>query len=754
MCPIPAAPKGAPRSEPARPLNPEYHRRLRKRLRENPAALEYLRGLGLLGETIDHFRLGLSLPYASKKHGAVQSDALVYPVVSLDGVFSGKYGYLNVPGVTKGPEGDRWWAHGPARACYAEPLADQSRLFVCEGADDLWLVWQSLRGSRLDGDLFIASTTHGAALPGEWEAGEFWRRWETVYCGYGRGEINEAKASKLAEVCGGNVRRVLPPTAQGPNWPSFWRAADGPEEFARTLDEAPPVLPGIPGGAGAGFGYLPYEPIDVNGAYHGGHLYHTARVVRRGVEITVGDVRDVERLETVVIRSDRTAHTAVIAQAPRGTAQRDRVLRLTDGTLLDRPPRPNRFGTWSWVAIKGYLDGSFGSRPLGEILRDVLGHLKAAALLSSEGDYALLTLTVPVTYAQAIFDRVPVIHVRGERGSGKSRFARAVAAVCANAYVVGREGVESAARSVDESRGLTVVDDLGAKRWRGGEGAEFIRALLSGCRGGVEPGGWSAREPPSLHPLSLYGVKLFVGGELPAGTSRGAALGVRTRRVPSRAGEDSHEHEQARTADVRRLRDELHAWTFGHAALIESTYRKLYPGAVDQRALVMAPLRVMAALAGDEDLIKDLGAAFGRQSRLALVAADPRATIRRALENIARQGYASVSVTHVALEARRLLAEEVGATSLEEPPEWTLPERIGRALRDLELIGPEGAGRVRLRGASLRVHRIGAGIIEGVGANLHQVVPPGVRSPADFCGKCEGCAYRTLGCPMADLIEG
>jgi len=39
-------------------------------------------------------------------------------------------------------------------------------------------------------------------------------------------------------------------------------------------------------------------------------------------------VRDVERRETVVVRSDRTVHSAVVTAAPKGTRDKDRVMRV------------------------------------------------------------------------------------------------------------------------------------------------------------------------------------------------------------------------------------------------------------------------------------------------------------------------------------------------------------------------------------------------------------------------------------------
>ncbi|HWS86443.1 MAG TPA: hypothetical protein VN282_05750 [Pyrinomonadaceae bacterium] len=204
--------------------------------------------------------------------------------------------------------------------------------------------------------------------------------------------------------------------------------------------------------------------------------------MRREVELTKNDfdeevVAVFEELETVVIRSDRTVHTAVWSRSRKGTKQQNQVLRLSDGTLISDEPRANKYGTWSWGSVNAYLQGKSRARPLGEMLREVEEYLRSSVWLPYDEDYALLALTVPVTYAQAVFDAVPLIFLNGPAGSGKSQTGRAMARVSANAYVCGQSSAASIARFIDESRGFVVLDDLEAVGNKGGEFSELVQAL-------------------------------------------------------------------------------------------------------------------------------------------------------------------------------------------------------------------------------------------------------------------------------------
>lgn len=748
-----------------RPLNPDFHAKLRRRLKENVAALRYLEGRGLLPETLDHFGLALSSPYARRKTGEEQSDALVYPLRGRDGRFYNKYGYYNIPSVTKNPVDANGWMSGEVRAYYATTAEGHGSLFVCEGAKDVWRHWQALQGDPVGEDLLLVTSTHGSAFPAEWKESSYWTRWETVYFGYDGDEAGDLVARKLAEIIGREARRVSVPAKYGKDWTDFWQHGGNLEEFRRLLDEAPVASQAIQAeGDDPGYGRFAYRPVNINGAYHNGHLYYAVRTLNRGVDVTrreTGEevVHEVERLETVVVRSDRTVHSAAWAAAPKGTRDRDRVLRLSDGTLIDREPQANKYGTWSWDSIKEYLDGRSHPRQLADILRDVSAHLRSSVWLPYEEDYAVLALTVPVTYAQAVFDSVPLIFLNGPPGSGKSEMGRAMARVCSNAYVCGQSSAASIARFIDESRGFVVLDDLEVIGNRGGEFSELVQALKLSYNKSTAVKLWTDVKTMRTHLLDFYGVKMINNTQGADQILGSRMLRIQTRKIPEGLREEFGGLLPTQSARLHELRDELHTWTFENVALIEAEYRALYPKGTDRSDEITAPLRVMASLAGDVALRSQLEVALTRQKQKALDPDDPREILHEALKNLIAQGYEMISITHLVLEMRCLLAGDYGRSFTNEIPEWARPEWVGRMLRSHDLIDPDPGRSMRRRvyGANLRFYPIRPSYVEEVRswfAGQGVEVPVGGREPVDFCRECETCPFSALSCEIMARRRG
>lgn len=747
--------------EPLRLLNPDFHGKLRKRLRENPDALRYLTDRGLELSTIERFGLGLSMPYTSRKTGEEQSDALVYPIKGRDGRLYNKYGYYNVPAVTKNPTDPNSWMSGEVRTYYADAVGSQKAVFVCEGAKDVWRHWQALQNTSLASDLLLITSTHGSAFPEEWKDPEFWARWETVFFGQDNDQAGEHVCAKLAGLIGREARRVLVPLWYGKDWTDFWQSGGDAAEFTQLLEEAPVVSLQVQSveDDGHGYGRFAYKPININGAFHNGHLYYTVQTLNRGVDITrreTGDdvVHDVERLETVVVRSDRTVHSATWAPAPKGTREKDRVLRLSDGTLIDREPQANKYGTWSWPSIKAYLDGATALRPLAEILREVLTHLKSSVWLPYEEDYSILALTVPVTYAQAVFDSVPLIFLNGPAGSGKSEMGRAMARICANAYVCGQSSAASIARFIDESRGFVVLDDLEVIGNRGGEFSELVQALKLSYNKSTAVKLWTDVKTMRTQLLDFYGVKMINNTQGTDQILGSRMLRIQTRKIPEQLRKEFGDLLPTDSQKLQSLRDELHTWTFENVERIEAEYRSLYPKNSDRSDEITAPLKVMASLADDQELRSQLEIALTRQKQRAMDLDDPKEVLHEALKNLIAQGYDMISITHLVLEMRNLISNDYGKSFTNEIPEWARPEWVGRMLRSFDLIDtdPSQAKRHRVFGANLRFYPIRPAYLDEVKAWYEAqgtIIPIGTHEdPTDFCQVCDSCPFRALACEI------
>jgi hypothetical protein len=276
---------GEARAERVRLPNPEFFAALRKRLHENENALGYLSARGLTVETIERFGLGLSKPY-EKSSGEVQENALVFPMIGSDGRFYNKYGYYNIPEVTTHPTDRNGWMSGEVRTYYADAADEKRSIFVCEGAKDVWRQWQALGGVESDHDILLVTSTHGSAFPREWKEQGFWERWQTVYFGHDNDDAGDRMASDLVKLIGREARRVSVPKRYGKDWTDFWQAGASLQEFEELLSTSPVVSQKLePADADGGVGRFSYSPVDINGAFHNGYLYHTVQTLRREQEV-------------------------------------------------------------------------------------------------------------------------------------------------------------------------------------------------------------------------------------------------------------------------------------------------------------------------------------------------------------------------------------------------------------------------------------------------------------------------------------
>lgn len=536
------------------PLNSEWHAVLRKRLRGNPEAMRRLLQLGLSEATVERFGLGLSKPRPRRGSEMPVGDALVYPMTGPDGSFYKAYGYRNLPGITKNPRHRNSWLRGFPVTYYSGPSEPHDSVIVCQRILDVWLICQALNQGIPEDEFLAIASSHEKVFPGEWYTPNFWSRWTIVYLVFDADEEGEHLSGRLTESLSGDVRQVRPPSSCDNRWSNFWRNGVSAARFRTLLEEGLPPTPQLkteeesPGGLGR----FAYEPIDINGAFKDGHLYCTVQTLNREMASARGklghnEFEVVERLETVVVRSDRTVHTASVMKAPPGTKYFDRVLRLSDGTLIDREPRPNKYATWSWQSIRAYLEDRSRVRPLADILRNVIDYLKRSVLLPFEEDYALLTLTVPVTYTQTVFDSVPLLFLNGPPGSGKSEAGRAMARLCANASVCGQSSAASISRLIDESRGFVVLDDLEAIGSRGGEFSELVQALKQSYNKETAVKLWTDVKTMRTERLNFFGVKMGTTRRASTPSSAAACSEFKLARYPNRLDSHSKKPAYART---------------------------------------------------------------------------------------------------------------------------------------------------------------------------------------------------------------
>jgi len=764
-----SAPKPPSReAEPAKPISTQYHQELRSNLAKHEGALAYLRGekRGLVDATLDHFALGLSAPY-KRADGMVTARAIVAPMRSPEtGSFLNKSAYICVPGVTENPVDTNGWMKGEAQCYYAEKVVGQRILFICEGLKDVWRHWQALSAAGLTNRIAIVTSTHGSAIPAIWKTPDFWERWDEVYLGHDNDEAGEKIAARVLELAG-SARRIRVPKELGKDWTDFWQANGSIESFERLLDEAPVAsepkieveAPQAQGQPIQRIGRFSHRPVDINSAYVNGFMYYPTETHVVAKDEETGQL--VERLETIVVRSDKTLCRARYAPAPAGTPLHQRVLKLNDGTVLEKEPKASQHRTWDYEAIQAWLEGKAKTRPLKDIVSEILGYLKQAIWLPYEEDYVVLALTVPVTFLQVVFESVPLILMNGPAGSGKSQTGSIMARLCANGVVIGQVSAASAARLIDETRGFVVLDDvesIAAKAGKDAQISEFVQALKVSYNRHTAIKYWTDIKTMKTEKLDFFGVKLLsntLGADAILGTRM---LRVQTRKMPDgmKSKVRDFDHEDLRR--LRELRNELHCWAFENVKRVAEVYGEVYANKTDRHAEISAPLRVMAKIVGDPVLSAELEKALARQHIKAEVFNDdPVETLKDAVRNLIKQGFETVTLTHLRLEMRALLDANYGQDLTNAIPEWDRPEWIGRQLRSNDLAVNEDLGRKRFFGKNLRLVRFSEWVVEDVvGTHDEEGNPVYARpnkDPEAFCQGCKGCPYRAAGCELMELRQ-
>lgn len=752
-------------------MNEENNAKSRRRLRDNAAAVAYLMETrGYSEKTIERFKLGLSEPY--KKDGAtVHANALAAPLLGVDGCFYKKYVNYAIPGVTEDnrPKKQKAWSPGEARAYYNGDARTKRWLFVCDGLKDLWALHQLLEGSELLEHLALVSSTNGGGgIPAEWKEPAYWERFEHVFAGHDNDKADaltgkragDEHAKAIARVAERDVRRVAPNGVK--DWNDWMLAGHTAEEFKRLLEEAEVIniIEKVEDDDGESLGRFAADPVSIVGEYHNGYLYEAVRTLVRERSEATGEV--VEHYNTIVIRSDRTQHRAQVMPAPKGTPDHSRVWRLVpDGTLLSRVPEPNPNLTWSWPAIRGWLEKKDRHASLKDLLKTVQNHLRGSVWLPFEHDFAILACAIVASYVQEVFDAVPLLLVTGPAGSGKSELGEAMRSMGANSRnVLARVSAATLARYIDSTRGLVVIDDLeqiaAAANSKDAQFDDLVQTLKLSYKKSTamkmvtefKNGQAYQRE------FNFFGIKVINNTRGSDAILGSRMLTIQTRHMPSHVKVDKNL--KVAPEVLTELRNQLHTWAFNNVKAVADTYQAIFPNKTGRQDEIEAPLRVIAALSGDETLAEALEKALSKQKNVSNDPYSPEEVLREALETIVRRSLELdgviptwVTVTQVMMEMSSLVDVNYGkefTTSLAsiEKPEW-----VGRTLLQRFADPNAKQQRTTMYGKTLRAYRLGEDFLSAAIARVREDAPSMVEvEPARtedfkaFCKACATCPYR------------
>jgi hypothetical protein len=500
-----------------------------------------------------------------------------------------------------------------------------------------------------------------------------------------------------------------------------------------------------------------FRPININNSFHNGRMYYPTQTIRQSTELVGGKYRINEWTENVVIRSDRTVLTIEESFKPAGV-EGGKILRLSDGTLIQRRPSSNGHNTWEWESIQAFLNKTEPSRDLNEMLLEIKSHLFARVWLPEDDDYWLLALAVVVTYTQSIFDSVPLFLLTGPAGSGKSELSGAMGEVSANSVMIGQTSAPTMMRLIDESGGLVIIDDLEAvgvssKGNQKENVSDIAQALKVSYKKSSATRLVTDTKTMRTEILNFYGVKIISNTKQVDGILGSRMLFINTRHMPEDKMEKFKQRPKSNIDDIKRLRNSLHIWTFENVGLIRDQYTTMYSDKTNRDDEIAAPLRVIASLTLDLEIQQALERSLQMQSSKKFEPDSPDEIVREALDGLILGGYRTLSISHLLLEMKKMADVNLGKDFENEIPVWSKPEWIGRHLRSNGFIDQRKPGeRKRIKSSSLRVVNISTDYIQAVlKKNNRSFVS--VRKVDDFCKDCKSCIYADMPCEIRDAMK-
>ena len=757
--------------EPLDEKSRSWQQTLHKELPNNESAIEYLHARSLKKETIVEFQLGLTRK-TTTPDGEVRSKALATPIRLMNGEFAKQQYFYVIPHVTENPIASNGWGKSPVGIYFSHTHNKQRNLIVCEGMKDVWVLYQNLKENDLLDDYLVCSGTHGTSIPEQMKNPDFWAKFDKIYLTQDFDKAGDTMAEKISEFIVGDCYRVRcpahyanpkfekdgtekPSDQWGADWTDFFRSDGCIDEFLSLLEEAPVCSITVetidnndPFNVKNAVGRFHVAPIDINGAYINRKMYYPVQTLMRKKETDeYGQEYISERYETVVVSSDGVINKSVKSPAPPGTPDSERVIRLTDGTLIRAEPKPNDYSSWSWNSIESYISGRSKIRSAKDIYTDIHNVLKQSVWLPVPEDYCILSLTVIATYVQNIFESVPIIFLNGRAGSGKSQTGIVMSKLSCNGSVIGQVSAATAARHIDASRGFVVFDDLEGIASKGGrDGTQFsdlVQALKVSYNKNTSEKIWTDVKTMKTERLNFFGIKLISNTQGSDDILSTRMLRIQTLIMPDSEKGKIKKMGASDFLHVEKLRQELHQWAFAKCNEIEdiSLTHTEKTGRFDEIAL---PLRVIASLVGKE-CADELEVGLNKQKTVKFESNDPIEVLREAVKNLIKNGFIRFTVTQLILELRTMLDDNYGASMTNEIPEWERPEWVGRQLRTLGLLDSVDLGRAVLYGKRLKVMQFNDyavnEVIEEIGSTIDNL-----QEPFAFCAGCASCPYANTNC--------
>jgi hypothetical protein len=699
---VPTAPKEklrlAKKITPLKPASAQSIDKLEKRLHANDKALSFLFARSLSELTIRHFKLGLSQPYKrtdKKDVETVQENALVVPMINKEGKYCTPNAYYNIPNLTQNPLNDNGWKAGNVNLCYNVAQKESHEwMIVAEGMKDLWALHQIISGSDLEHRIIIVSSTHGSRLPMECENPTVFGGLTRVFLGHDADEAGNEIAESWANLAGSKSYRLKPPftvakKGDDKDWTDFLKNGGTAKELFDLIDNAYPIrttemistsnLKDIKPGK-----IYTYDPIDISGNYHNGHLYYPIIALQGGIEPTTGQM-GYSRVVKIVRNDKKTFDFYPMPKLKVPGAIPTPIYALNDGTIISDVPRISSNATWEWNNVEDWINGHVKVRPTKDIVKDLMGIISSQIWLPDEDDYLILALVVVVTYVQTVFESVPLVLATGIAGSGKSQLGIVMSKIAANGTILSETSAATMTRVIDETRGFIVLDDVekiaSKMNASGSFNDDFLQTLKVSYNKLTAIKKLTNVKTMEVETKNFYGVKFMsntLGIEEVLGTR---TFIIHTARAPS----SKFTSKALDLKLINRIKPELHAWAMENCEILHQCYVK--HNRDSRPAELTAPLRAIIDLTDAPEWNDVIDTLIERMKIEKKSANTPEEVLKEAAFQIAKRGYSSFSCEHVILEMKTLVPENFMKERTNDIPEWQQVEWVRRELKNLSFIG-------------------------------------------------------------------
>lgn len=485
-----------------------------------------------------------------------------------------------------------------------------------------------------------------------------------------------------------------------------------------------------------------YDPVDLGSAFHDGKLYYPVQTLVRTESFDAsGYKKHSEHVDVVVVRSDRTLLN--VQESTDQSGKGSGIIRLTDGTLLQKRPTASPYSSWEWASIQRYLSGAYSKKSLQLLAARMHQHLMSRVWLPDQNDYWLLTCAAITSYIQAIFDAVPLILLKGSPGTGKSELGAGMTEISCNAVMIGQSSPPTMLRVMDEGRGLTVIDDLESIGVKGGvAGKEKFSEMVQLLKTSYKKSSATkivTNSKRRTEVMNFFGVKVIsntMGVDAILGSRM---LHISTGSIPKSQIGQFLTRQGLSTDELTSLKNDLHIWAFDNVELISNAYQEAVKGSSERDEEIAAPLRVLARMMNIPEAIEAVEKALEDQVNKKNPSASPEEALRVIMDKLLEDGAQELTITEISLLLRRHMSVKVNPKN---KMLWMKPEWISKKIRAMGYID-ENSGRKNLYGYQMRV----VSISKEKRLEL-QAFSNGKRNPYAFCSGCMGCPYKALGCEI------